>query len=138
MVTCSSAPTATFDPTPQSHPDWDVAVTAHYELLTLCLGGQANRGEPNLGGAGVLIYETDTVLPPIRAQGSSAGNGGVDHADVTGSARGPEGQWQNLTQVTLALPPADVWTSAEGGLCAGIFTSVMTCYTNNEYGITLS
>ncbi len=137
-VTCSSAPTATFNRTPGTDPNWNVAITAHYDLLTECFGGVANPGEPNLGGAGVLIYETDTMLPPNGSQSSSAAKGGVDYADATGSTHGPEGWWQNPTQVTMALPPADVWTSAvHGGPCVGLHTSMMTCYTNNEYGMTL-
>jgi hypothetical protein len=136
-VTCSSAPTATFNRTTSSDPNGNVAITANYDLLTACVGGLANPGEPNLGGAGVRIYETATMVPPNGSQSTSAAKGGVDHADLTGSAQGPEGRWQNPTQVTMALPPADVWTSAVGGLCVGIFTSVMTCYTSNEYTITL-
>ena len=115
-----------------------MAITANYDLLTACLGGRANPGEPNLGGAGVRIDETDTLLPPNGSQSSSAAKDGVDYADVNGSAQGPQGRWQNPTQVTLALPPADVWTSvAAGGPCVGLHTSTITCYTNNEYVITL-
>jgi hypothetical protein len=137
-VTCSSAPTATFNPSTSTDPNGNVALTAHYDLLTACFGGLANPGEPNLGGAGVLIYETDTMRSPDRSQSSSVAKSGVDYAEATGSAQGPEGRWQNPTQVTMALPSADVWTSvAAGGLCVGLFTSVMTCYTDNEYAITL-
>ena len=137
-VTCSTAPTAAFDPAPPTFPNWNLAITAHYGLLTACFGGLANRGEPNLGGAGVLIYETDTMRPPDGSQSSSATKVGVDYANATGAAQGAEGRWQNSTQVTLALPPADMWTSAANGdLCTGLYTSTMTCYTNNEYGLTL-
>jgi hypothetical protein len=137
-VTCSSAPTATFNRTTSSGPNGNVAITAHYDLLTACFGGRANSGEPNLGGAGVRIYETDTMLPPDGSQSPSAAKDGVDYADATGTAQGPEGLWQNPTQVTMALPPADAWTSATaGGPCMGLHTSTITCYTNNEYAITL-
>jgi hypothetical protein len=137
-VTCSSAPTATFNRTTSTDPNGNVAITAHYDLLTACFGGRANPGEPNLGGAGVRIYETDTLLPPNGSQSSSAAKDGVDYADAAGSAQGPQGRWQNPAQVTLALPPADVWTSAAaGGPCVGLHTSTITCYTNNEYVITL-
>jgi hypothetical protein len=136
-VTCSSAPTATFNQTTSTDPNGNIAITAHYDLLTACLGGLANQGEPNLGGAGVRIYETATLLPPNGSQSSSAITDGVDYAYATGSAQGPKGRWQNPTQVTMALPPADVWTSAAAdGPCVGLHTSMITCYTNNQYAIT--
>ena len=136
-VTCSSAPTATFNPTTSTDPNGNVAITANYDLLTACLGGLANPGEPNLGGASVRIYETATLLPPNGVQSSSARKDGVDYADATGSAQGPQGRWQSATQVTMALPSADAWTSAVGGPCVGLHTSMITCYTSNEYAIAL-